>query len=278
MAGKACDEVFASWRQTRGWFRSPLNTLVYKQAHSGEDVQCLYRFVTDRRLFARVILTVTGISFKDNPFNQGGCGNCLEDRVDKLLIWEPLPPGSNSSQPPVPLTKAAQSGGVTCLCNKHAFKTTQIISKGIEGWTSSSSSFTSIWPLTFIFLTGEQLNLQLFVDSAHSALSYFKHNAPLFEANYEFVHGPLCGPPIIQPMTDGEIHYPYYEAIGYVNCLNKKKIPKIVTATKTPKSFAGTWSPPSPSAAYGRSKSTGSVTSGCISTRSSSRRNRAMTA
>lgn len=63
---------------------------------------------------------------------------------------------------------------------------------------------------------GEQLNLQLVVDSAHSALSYFKHNSPLFEATYEFVHGPLCGPPIIQPLLNGEIHYPYYEAIGYV--------------------------------------------------------------
>lgn len=67
-----------------------------------------------------------------------------------------------------------------------------------------------------IISKGEQLNLQLIVDSAHSALSYFKHNAALFEATYEFVHGPLCGPPIIQPTTDGEIHYPYYEAIGYV--------------------------------------------------------------
>jgi hypothetical protein len=189
--GKPCDEVFASWRQTRGWLRSPLNTLVYKQAQSSEDVQCLYRFVTDKRLFARVILTITSLHFKENPYNQGPCSNCLEDRVDKLVIWEPLPPGANTSYPPITLTKAAQSGDVTCLCSKHT-SSTQIISRG------------------------EQLNLQLIVDSAHSALSYFKHNSPLFEANYEFVHGPLCGPPIIQPVLNGEIHYPYYEAIGYV--------------------------------------------------------------
>lgn len=62
--GKQCDEVFASWRQTRGWLRSPLNTLVYKQTQSSEDVTCLYRFVTDKRLFARVILTVTSVYFK----------------------------------------------------------------------------------------------------------------------------------------------------------------------------------------------------------------------
>lgn len=121
--GKSCDEVYASWRQTRGWLRSPLNTLVYKQTQSSEDVQCMYRFVTDKRLFARVILTVNGLRFKDNPYNQGLCSNCLEDRVDKLLIWEPLPPGANTSLPPIPLSKAAQSGDVTCLCNRHTSST-----------------------------------------------------------------------------------------------------------------------------------------------------------
>ncbi|KAJ8980367.1 hypothetical protein NQ317_019008, partial [Molorchus minor] len=191
VSGKQCDEVFASWRQTRGWLRSPLNTLVYKQTQSNEDVTCLYRFVTDKRLFARVILTVNNVYFKEHPYNPGPCTNCLEDRVDKLVIWEPLPPGANSSHPPITLSKAAQGDDITCICNRQSYST-QIISKG------------------------EQLNLQLIVDSAHSALSYFKHTASLFEATYEFVHGPLCGPPIIQPTTDGEIHYPYYEAIGYV--------------------------------------------------------------
>lgn len=62
--GKKCDEVFASWKQTKGWLRSPLNTLIYKQQHTNEDVTCLYRFVTDKRLFARVILTITCVNFK----------------------------------------------------------------------------------------------------------------------------------------------------------------------------------------------------------------------
>ncbi|CAG9817898.1 unnamed protein product [Phaedon cochleariae] len=189
--GKQCDEVFASWKQTKGWLRSPLNTLIYKQSQSSEDVTCLYRFVTDKRLFARIILTITNVYFKEHPYNPGPCTNCLEDRVDKLVVWEPLPPGSNASHPPITLDKAAQNGGVTCLCNRQAFAT-QIVSKG------------------------EQLNLQLIVDSAHSAMSYFKHAASLFEATYEFVHGPLCGPAVVQPVTEGEIHYPYYEAIGYV--------------------------------------------------------------
>ncbi|ENN71210.1 hypothetical protein YQE_12139, partial [Dendroctonus ponderosae] len=189
--GKKCDEVFASWKQSKGWMRSPLNTLIYKQQHTNEDVSCLYRFVSDKRLFSRVILTITCVNFKDNPYNSGPRINCIEDRVDKLVIWEPLPPGANSSHSPTPLSKAMHSGDVTCICKRQSFST-QIVSKS------------------------EHLNLQLIVDSTHSAQSYFKQPSPLFEATYEFVHGPLCGPAIIHPVTDGEIHYPYYEAIGYV--------------------------------------------------------------
>ncbi|KAJ9589347.1 hypothetical protein L9F63_017452, partial [Diploptera punctata] len=61
----SCDEVFSSWRSPSGWFRSPLNTLVYKRSDPTEDVRCLYRFVTDKRLYARVILSIETINFKD---------------------------------------------------------------------------------------------------------------------------------------------------------------------------------------------------------------------
>lgn len=59
-----CDEIFTSWRAQKGSLRSPLNTLVYKQTSATQDVHCLYRFVTDKRLFARIILTVQAINFK----------------------------------------------------------------------------------------------------------------------------------------------------------------------------------------------------------------------
>lgn len=62
--GTACDEIIASWKQRAGRLRSPLNTLVYKQASPGEDVHCLYRFVTDKRIYARVILTILSVNFK----------------------------------------------------------------------------------------------------------------------------------------------------------------------------------------------------------------------
>lgn len=54
------------------------------------------------------------------------------------------------------------------------------------------------------------------MDAAHAASSYFKHPTPLFEARYEFVHGPLCGPPLIPPTAEGEFHFPFFEALGYV--------------------------------------------------------------
>ena len=66
----ACDEVFSSWRSPSGWFRSPLNTLVYKRSDPTEDVRCLYRFVTDKRIFARVILTIDTINFKVSPMGR----------------------------------------------------------------------------------------------------------------------------------------------------------------------------------------------------------------
>jgi hypothetical protein len=70
----ACDEVFSSWRSPSGSFRSPLNTLVYKRSDPTEDVRCLYRFLTDKRLFARVILTIDAINFKVGLIK--GSGNC----------------------------------------------------------------------------------------------------------------------------------------------------------------------------------------------------------
>lgn len=34
-------------------------------------------------------------------------------------------------------------------------------------------------------------------------------------SRYEFVHSPLCGPAVIPASTEGELHFPHYEALGY---------------------------------------------------------------
>ncbi|XP_047023957.1 uncharacterized protein LOC124632961 [Helicoverpa zea] len=202
--GTACDEIIASWKQRAGRLRSPLNTLVYKQASPGEDVHCLYRFVTDKRIYARVILTVLSVNFKEHPYTSVSCQNCYEDRADKLIIWEPYPAGKSPnvtapgvSTTPLPLHLAVQRSLGSCLCAKHA----NAVSRARPYRVVSS---------------GESLNLQLIVDNAHAAASYFKNPSPLFEARYEFVHGPLCGPAVLAAASDGEIVYPHLEALGYM--------------------------------------------------------------
>lgn len=139
---------------------------------------------------------------QEHPYASIPCQNCYEDRADKLVIWEPIPATVNNqtSTPytPTPLHTAMQKGAGSCLCTKHA----PLISINKPYQVISSS---------------EQLNLQLIVDSAHAASSYFKHQAPLFEATYEFVHGPLCGPATIEATSDGEILFPFLDALGYTD-------------------------------------------------------------
>ncbi|XP_075231166.1 cubilin-like [Lycorma delicatula] len=189
-----CDEEFVSWQAKSGYLRSPLNTLVYKRGEGAGDLHCRYRFITDRRLFARVILTITNTNFKDNPFNTSPCTNCWESKLDRLIIWEP------SITNHTDLPSSGQSGG-QCLC-----KSPQ---------QNKAISVKNPQPVASVISSSETLNLELIVDSAHSASSYFKHPGALFEARYEFVHSPLCGPAIIPATDEGELHFPHYEALGY---------------------------------------------------------------
>lgn len=139
---------------------------------------------------------------QEHPYTPISCQNCYEDRADKLIIWEPNPGGkfTNSSigvsTTPLPLHFAVQRSLGSCLCAKHA----NTVSRAKPYRVVSS---------------GESLNLQLIVDNAHAAASYFKNPSPLFEARYEFVHGPLCGPAVLAAASDGEIVYPHLEALGY---------------------------------------------------------------
>ena len=175
-----CDETFAAWKSKSGRLRSPLNTLVYKRpGDPPADLSCTYSFITDKRLYARVILTIESVNFKDNnPYAQ--CGHCWESRADRIIVREP---GHSDA--------ATEKGH--CLCR-----------------LSSSS------PPLRIVSRGEKLDLRLLIDGAHAAASYFKQPSALFEARYEFAHSPLCGPALLPANTDGEIEFPHYEALGYV--------------------------------------------------------------
>ena len=62
---------------------------------------------------------------------------------------------------------------------------------------------------------GEELALQLLVDGGGATSSYFKQPAPLFEARYQFIHGPLCGPTLHKASEEGDFLFPHLEALGY---------------------------------------------------------------
>lgn len=202
--GTECDETFASWKTRTGRLRSPLNTLVYKRpGDPPRDLSCTYTFLTDKRLYARVILTVESLSFKEHPYAQ--CGHCWDSRVDRLIVREAPSSGTFDQQQPQHYHQRQEqqySSGSSasrghCLCR------------------SSNGDGNGATPLRVVS-KGEKLEVRLLVDGAHSATSYFKQSAPLFEASYEFAHSPLCGPALLPATTDGEIEFPHYEALGYV--------------------------------------------------------------
>ncbi|XP_017875544.1 uncharacterized protein LOC108622278 [Ceratina calcarata] len=206
--GTECDETFASWREHAGRFRSPLNSLVYKRpGNPPADLSCTYTFITDKRLYARVILIVDSVSFKEHPYSQ--CGHCWDSRVDRLIVREP--PASdvadqypqqqpyNQHQQQQRQHKKRSIGKGHCICRS------TVANGSNEGQ-----------PVLRVVSQGEKLELKLLMDGAHATARYFKQSAPLFEARYEFAHSPLCGPAILPATIDGEIEFPHYEAIGYV--------------------------------------------------------------
>lgn len=169
-----CDEVFYAWKHSHGHVRSPLNTLIFKRATS-TDLRCQYKFITDKRLYARVLIEVTSVTFKDLPYNMNTCTRCHEERVDKLIIWEER----EKTQEPL-----------ACFCDD--------IPRAVR-----------------IISSGEQMNLEMIVQGQHSQNSYFKNQSPLFQANYEFAHGPMCGPITLGPSADGELSFPFRNKVNY---------------------------------------------------------------
>nr|XP_003699829.1 PREDICTED: uncharacterized protein LOC100882792 [Megachile rotundata]XP_012144581.1 PREDICTED: uncharacterized protein LOC100882792 [Megachile rotundata] len=206
--GTECDETFASWKGRSGRLRSPLNTLVYKRpGDPPADLSCTYSFITDKRLYARVILTIESVSFKEHPYAQ--CGHCWDSRVDRLIVQEPptadaIEPQQQQRQEQHRQQQQQKDIGIgrgRCIC-----RSTTIGESNGDGQRSALR----------VVSRGERLELKLLVDGTHAAANYFKQATPLFEARYEFAHSPLCGPAILHATTDGEIEFPHYEALGYV--------------------------------------------------------------
>ncbi|XP_073812099.1 uncharacterized protein [Musca autumnalis] len=170
-----CDEVMYAWKHPGGKIRSPMNSLIFKRT-GGSDVRCQYKFVTDRRLYARAVIEVSSVMFKELPYNNNACTRCHEERVDKLVIWEEREKFQNN---------------LACFCDN--------IPRPVR-----------------VISSADQMNLEMIVQGQHAITSYFKNPNPLFEASYEFAHGPLCGPITLGPSPDGELVYPYKKALALV--------------------------------------------------------------
>jgi hypothetical protein len=204
-----CDEIFSSWKSGSGKLRSPLNTLLYKRpGDPANDLACTYTFITDKRLYARIILTLHSVNFKEHPY--APCAHCWGSRADRVIIYEPQHPLNSNSPNGLNLPNNLGSNyNNNLLVNFHQLPTSP--SKGYCRCKLSPNE-----PPIRIISRGEKLELKLLVDGAHAATSYFKQPAPLFEASFEFVHSPLCGPAILQPTTYGKLEFPHYDALSYV--------------------------------------------------------------
>ncbi|KAE9537513.1 hypothetical protein AGLY_006536 [Aphis glycines] len=204
-----CDEEFVSWKPSSGYFRSPVNTLVYKRQGTVTDpdaksqpIICHYKFMTDVRLFARIVLKIESIKFKDHNYKTPieKDNDCWYSERDKLLIWEPEEIDAGFGLNRTIINQSNTNNGLCLFNNVNKTRTT-------------SNPYTS--EIKFVS-SGNSLNVELNLNPLHAALSYFKYDVPLFEARYEFVHGPLCGPSIIQPVDEGELIFPRFDAMGFV--------------------------------------------------------------
>lgn len=169
-----------------------MNTLIYKRpGDPPQDLICSYTFLTDKRLFARVILTLNSIKFKDQSRS---CGQCWDSRADRIIIKEPVYTNINLSHLDLGLYQSLPNPSkALCRCRLNPNEAPiRIVSKG------------------------ETLELRLILDGSHAATSYFKNSSPLFEASYEFVHSPLCGESLLNPSPSGELEFPHYDALAYV--------------------------------------------------------------
>ncbi|XP_055380303.1 uncharacterized protein LOC129611271 isoform X2 [Condylostylus longicornis] len=216
-----CDENIYAWKRSEGRIRSPLNTLIFKRT-AGSDVRCQYKFLTDKRLYARVLIEVLSVSFKELAFNMNACTRCHEERVDKLIIWEEK-------------EESKTQDNLACFCDN--------IPRAVRVISSSS-----------------EVNLEMIVQGQHAITSYFKNPNPLFEANYEFVHGPLCGPITFGPSPEGELVFPYRKALVMMS----QQMPIAVPASGNPTIDYSSSSSSSYSSSYSSSVSSSSSSSSSL--------------
>ena len=110
VAGTLCDEVLES---PSGKFRSPRNTLVFKEAT--EDIVCNYKIKSKEILFSRIALSIEATHFKTN---EKKCRKCWDNEsLDRIEVVDPF-----------------QTKNITesCFSNCNSQSKSMIYSKGTE--------------------------------------------------------------------------------------------------------------------------------------------------
>lgn len=137
--------------------------------------------------------------------------NCWYSERDKLLIWEPEEEASADGGFGANRTSAADQSNANRRNNDGGL----CLLGNVNRTGSAASTNPYAGGIKFVS-SGNSLTVELNLNPQHAALSYFKYDVPLFEARYEFVHGPLCGPSIVHPVDEGELVYPRFDAMGFV--------------------------------------------------------------
>ena len=89
-----CDEVLTMQNNKNGTFRSPRNSLIFKNAKG--PIKCNYKIKSDIRLFKRISLIVRNINLKSNIKK---CKRCWANpAVDRVEILDPLVVSSNLTE------------------------------------------------------------------------------------------------------------------------------------------------------------------------------------
>lgn len=71
----------------------------------------------------------------------------------------------------------------------------------------------SLQPPVTVISRSEHLSLELVTSASHASTSYFKHSGPLFQARFEFVHPPVCGPAVLEASAFGHITFPQLNSV-----------------------------------------------------------------
>ena len=176
--GSLCDQTFSPHNNPKRTFRSPRNTLIFKNAP--KDVVCEYKIAAKEREFSRISLSILKLDFNKNGVKCKICWN--NNKLDRIEVQDP-----RSS---INITDSCFS-----FCTKSQPKV--IYSLGPE--------------LSLRLKIGQMSDAQ-----EQLRLSYYKKKDPIFRAEYKFLHPAVCGQTEIPGEERGSVTFPVLRQPGAV--------------------------------------------------------------